>query len=373
MPAPAPVGRAVVVGGSIAGLLTAAALAHHYAEVIVFDRDRLPPEPVPRGGVPHARHCHLLFESGCSAIESLLPGVLHQRARAGADISGYQRRVLSVDREVLEAWLRQRIAELPTIGLHGRTSVLDLTMAEPGRVAGVVVTDLDHPDRSSQRQAADLVVDASGRASRLMECLERHGCPAPPVDRKRIDGIHVTRRFTLPAGVEPAGRLAEFDSVITDPSGSGRGSMRFARVTERDWLFSLAGYGGIRPPCDLAGFTAYARSLAGVDIKNLIDELEPAGDPLTYREPTLVRRRFERLRDPVEGLIAVGDARCAVDAAGGAGISAAAFQAVVLRDTIGSGRVGLPRRHYRRSARLLDRLWESANDRYPALADQARG
>jgi len=42
--------RAVVIGGSIAGLLSARVLADYFEQVIVIDKDKLPQTPQPRRG-----------------------------------------------------------------------------------------------------------------------------------------------------------------------------------------------------------------------------------------------------------------------------------------------------------------------------------
>ncbi len=56
--------RAVVIGGSIAGLLAARVLADYFTEVIVVERDRLPPEPTSRQGVPQSNQPHILLTKG---------------------------------------------------------------------------------------------------------------------------------------------------------------------------------------------------------------------------------------------------------------------------------------------------------------------
>lgn len=392
---PSDTGRAVVVGASVAGLLAAAALAPHYREVVVLDRDRLPTEPVPRGGVPQARHSHVLLEPGCAALEALLPGALAELVAAGAVLGDCQRRIalhagaaagplaagtsglrlLAVDREVLEAWLRSRIDRLPPVRIRSRATVLDLVVSDdpgPARrvpgvgVVGVVVADLDHPARLPQPLLADLVVDASGRCSRLAECLAERGCAAPRVDRSRIDGRYVTRRFTLPDGAPPPGLLAGRDGVVANAAGR---SAVLIRVAARSWLLTLAGYGGTRPPPELAGFVSYARDVGG-PAGDLTELLEPSGAPLVYREPALVRRRFELLDDP--GVVVVGDALCAVDAASGAGMSVAAVEAACLGEVLGLGVADVPRSYYRRTRRLVDRLWDGATRRHGAVPPPAR-
>jgi 2-polyprenyl-6-methoxyphenol hydroxylase-like FAD-dependent oxidoreductase len=76
--------QTVVLGGSVAGLLAAAALAPRYDSIVVVERDLLPDAPVPRRGVPQASHVHGLLPSGQQAIEELLPGFTDRLVAAGA-------------------------------------------------------------------------------------------------------------------------------------------------------------------------------------------------------------------------------------------------------------------------------------------------
>ena len=66
--------RAVILGGSVAGLCAAGAVAPHFDEVIVLERDSLPIDAQHRRGVPQSKHPHFMLNSGRRAIEGLFPG-----------------------------------------------------------------------------------------------------------------------------------------------------------------------------------------------------------------------------------------------------------------------------------------------------------
>src|SRR4051812_16622406 len=83
--------HAVVLGASMAGLMTARVLADCYERVTVVERDHLPPMSETRQGVPQARHAHLLLPSGAEAIEELFPGLLGSLAREGVPVTGEAR------------------------------------------------------------------------------------------------------------------------------------------------------------------------------------------------------------------------------------------------------------------------------------------
>jgi 2-polyprenyl-6-methoxyphenol hydroxylase-like FAD-dependent oxidoreductase len=76
--------RAVVLGGSIAGLLAARVLADHYSSVTVVERDRLPDGPWHRRGTPHGLHTHGLLPRGLQVVEELMPGITNQLIADGA-------------------------------------------------------------------------------------------------------------------------------------------------------------------------------------------------------------------------------------------------------------------------------------------------
>ena len=78
---PSPVRSAVVLGGSLAGLLAARALVGFADRVTVVERDVLPDGPEPRRNLPQARHVHVLWSGGARAVEELAPGRRRVAAR----------------------------------------------------------------------------------------------------------------------------------------------------------------------------------------------------------------------------------------------------------------------------------------------------
>jgi hypothetical protein len=76
--------QAVVVGAGMAGLTAARALADHFEQVIVLERDALPAHAAHRAGTPQARHVHALLASGQHTLGQLFPGIEGDLERAGA-------------------------------------------------------------------------------------------------------------------------------------------------------------------------------------------------------------------------------------------------------------------------------------------------
>ena len=77
-------GHAVVIGASMGGLLAARALADHYDQVTIVERDALPEFDEPRKGVPQGRHTHGLLARGREVLEELFPGLSAELAAEGA-------------------------------------------------------------------------------------------------------------------------------------------------------------------------------------------------------------------------------------------------------------------------------------------------
>lgn len=364
--------RAVVIGSSIGGLLAARVLGETYREVVLVDRDELPGGPVTRPGVPQARHSHAVLARGREILEELFPGLTDELVAQGAGSGDVQQgtllyagprpmargfsglRSIAVSRPRLEWAVRERVAALPGVTFLERTSVLDLVFAsgENPRVVGVLVGSVDGPD-TSRRLDADLVVDASGRNARTPEWLERGGYAASAEERVRIDAAYVTRRFRRISDREAHGARAILHVPV--PGIPRTGVMLYQE--DGAWTVSLCGYAGVRPPTDLDGFLAYARSLCSPVIADTIQGLEPLGDPVTYRFPANVRRRYERLGRFPDGLLVTGDALCAFDPTYGQGMSVAAIEAMLLRRCLRDGRHGLAARFFAQAAAQLDAPW----------------
>ena len=190
---------AIVIGGSIAGMLTARVLSDHFAQVVVVERDDLAESGKPRKGTPHAQHAHALLAGGFQAVESLFPGMAQRLVTEGAvrghgrffSGGGYHARLqggpggLFVSRPLLEATVRARVRALANVTIQDQIDVQGLAFDERrGRVTGVRIIRRDHSN-GVEVVPADLVVDCSGRGSRATAWLEALGYPAPEVEQSR--------------------------------------------------------------------------------------------------------------------------------------------------------------------------------------------
>jgi 2-polyprenyl-6-methoxyphenol hydroxylase-like FAD-dependent oxidoreductase len=157
--------RAIVIGGSMTGLLAARVLADHFSEILLLDRDQFPDGPAPRKGVPQARHVHLLLVKGRMILEWLFPELATDLLAAGAvpplDLAadmawlspvGWGPRFASVmttffcSRDLLESIVRARVQAMTNVRLISNCEVKELLIATPGgAVSGVRVRQRDAP------------------------------------------------------------------------------------------------------------------------------------------------------------------------------------------------------------------------------------
>jgi hypothetical protein len=78
--------HALVIGGSMAGLLAARVLSDYFEQVTTIDRDHFPLIPEHRKGVPQSHHAHTLLTTGQRILTHLFPGIMDD-LRTGGGLS----------------------------------------------------------------------------------------------------------------------------------------------------------------------------------------------------------------------------------------------------------------------------------------------
>jgi 2-polyprenyl-6-methoxyphenol hydroxylase-like FAD-dependent oxidoreductase len=220
------------------GLVAAAAVAAYFDRVTVLDRDELPAEPAPRRGVPQGRHAHGFQPGGLRALDQLLPGTTAKLAAGGApsgdtglnsswyvggvDFARGESGIVTMGftRPYVEHVVRSEVSGLANVTLRDRTEVLGV------RATGSAVTGVQVRTEGADPEdlATDLVIDASGRASRLPEWLADLGLPTPAEEQVHCKMAYLSRRWILPEGAAGC-------APRTRPHGSASASVRRTAAT----------------------------------------------------------------------------------------------------------------------------------------------
>jgi 2-polyprenyl-6-methoxyphenol hydroxylase-like FAD-dependent oxidoreductase len=228
--------------------------------------------------------------------------------------------------------------------------VVDRVEAAPGRVTGVVV--------DGEVLRSDLVVDCSGRSSRIAHQLETSGILAPTVSRVSIDCAYASG--FLPRSADDF--EGSFLVCGTSPPESFRVGALLPVEGER-WMVTLAGVHGDVPGTSPDEVLAFARSLPTPALAQILERLGPLSATTAYRFPSSQRRHYEKVAAPPAGLVTLGDAACSFNPIYGQGMACAALQARALADAVADTGVRcdvLPVRFNRSAAHIIDAPWAIA-------------
>eukprot|EP00667_Euglena_gracilis_P008870 EG_transcript_8999 len=333
--------HAVVIGGSIAGLIAAKMLARHFGTVTIVERDDGGDDPEAPALPPQAHHSHLILRKALDVMGEYFPGLEAAALLKGARPLTLQQLHIVVDgvrwaqsagqgitflgcpRSTIQRVLHEDILQDGRIVLHRGATVVDVLCdaaeGQPGVVSGVKVRRKGSDAVAEMR--ASLVVDCSGRHSNAAKWVERCGgrvvteewpsqvCYAsvtgtlrrpppwdllylPPHPPHRPHGVCV---LAVTEGT-PASVLVS--AITTDSSG----------VVPRD-------HDGFRR------FVLAAVAEADEETRAVLAQLQfEAADIREYRQPCSVRRFFPSL--PL-GFIPVGDSVASFNPIFGQGVATA--------------------------------------------------
>ncbi len=352
--------QALIIGSGMAGLFAARVLTDHFEQVTLIERDRLPDGPEARAGVPQGRHVHGLLLRGLQILEQLFPGISAELEADGAQridwikdlefhtVYGQLRRfaspyqVLTCSRPFLEWHTRRRLATHPRIRiLEKREAIGLLPNQQKTGVAGVRVRERDpeaHQIGKEEELAADLVVDASGRDSHVLEWLTALGYELP--EEMVIDGqvSYATRYFRRPKDFHPNWQVL---ALLNSWPEIRRGGIILPLEGDR-WISTVAGIGDDRPPTDEAGFQAFLEGMNPPVLAEALAHAEPISPVYGYQRMENRWRHFERLARWPESFIAVGDSVVQLNPYYGQGMAVAAQAALALAQTLKDARPGQP-------------------------------
>jgi 2-polyprenyl-6-methoxyphenol hydroxylase-like FAD-dependent oxidoreductase len=366
--------KALVIGGGIAGLLAARVLSEHYDDVLIIERDGWPEQPGTRPGTPQSFHLHQVLPRGEIILERFFPGFgadllalgafpvqgvgIHMVTRYGTlAFPGDGKGGKTYSRALLEWALRKRVQAISNVRflLHQEVTGLE-TSADRTRITGVRIRQRGQLEQQTAL-SADLVVEASGRSSKLSSWLSALGYELPEDERVTANIGYSTRYYKVPSDERDAIAVIVVEG---DPAtGNSTGGV-LKRIEGDIWTVCLASIGGHYPPTDAQGFDEGFSRLISPVLADTLRGSEPLTEPRGYRLPECVRHHYEQMERWPSGLLVLGDAFCYFDPVYGQGMTLAAIEAEAIANCL-SGQHGQPQPGFERG--VLQQMQEAI---YPA-------
>ncbi|MFF2790724.1 NAD(P)/FAD-dependent oxidoreductase [Streptomyces sp. NPDC058049] len=362
--------RVVIIGGSLAGMLAAAAVKEHVDSVEILEAHELPAGSEPRTGVPQAAHIHWLQAGGAEAIDALLPGSIDLLMAAGAhripvttdmviySPEGWYRRwqrathyVITASRDLTDLVVRKEVLKDSRVTVRTHTKVVGL-LGDRRAVKGVRLRGADGIEAELR---ADLVIDASGRASRLPRWLAQLGLTGLADERLDSGMVYASRLYRAPVPTRGWPVVAvQADPRLRRPAKAGG----ILPIDGDRWHVSLMGAPGGEPTRAAEDFESFARTLRHPIVADLLEHAEPLSEVSVTHSTANRRYYYERLGARPDGLVALGDSVATFNPVYAQGMSVAALGALALRDLLATGSTGdLAHRAQRAIARPVNAAW----------------
>lgn len=352
-------GSVVVIGGSVAGLVGALALARNGWRPVILEKDPTPfpasaddaYDPWERRGSPQVQQSHAFLARMHNLIRDREPELLQRLLALGAEEISFRGQaqvwfpdaafepgdndmvLLACRRVTLEWALRQHVLATGLVEYRTGVEVTGL-VAESGAAGPPRVRGVRFRSRGGEETtlAADLVVDASGRRSRLPDWLVAIGAPRPREVRQAC-GIYYSSRFyrLLPGVGRPSpdaviGADLGYVKCGIFPGDAGTFSITIAAAPDDDPLRAI-----LHAP----GFEAVTRSLPLVEAWVRADVSKPISEVHGMANLNDVRRHLVEDGEPLAiGVVAIGDALAHANPITGRGCTLAWLGAYALADAL---------------------------------------
>lgn len=359
-----PNSQAIVLGGSISGLLAARVLTNHFDRVTIVEKDKLASGLEPRKTAPQGAHAHALLSRGRMIVEDLFPGITDELVTNGATLAGIKdvrvyvlgwrktfddaERVLAMTRPFFEATLARRTRALNNVTVLEDTEATGVT-GTTDLATGITV----HDANGTRNLAADFIVDARGRGSNLADWMKQMGIEGPPHETSPLASCYSSCLYEATPGAPrpPLYQVAKFEDKL--------GVLIFP--VERNRILVSLGANAVMPlPKTQDDLLAFLRALPVPDAYDAVKPLRALSPIAHSRFAASVRRNYHTLNRLPEGIVAIGDAVASFNPIFGQGMTVAALEAEWLSKCLTKSdphTVGFAKAYYDGVKPIVDVAW----------------
>ena len=337
--------KAVVVGGSITGLLAARVLSDHFEEVILIEKDSYVEDGKIRNGVPQANHVHILLVKGREILQDFFPELEKELVKKGANKidflndsryrlpSGWAPKfnsgliTFTCTRILLENTIRHQIQKISKIKIEKGKQITSFVLEESNEIS--------LKTKENEEIHGDLIVDCTGRNTKTPSWLEDIGFVKPK--ETKIDSFvgYATRRYIPPKNDRKWKMLAIFNNPTTNP----RTGVIYP-IEDDKWLVGLYGIGKNYPPVDEKGFLEFTKHLESKELYDALKDATPDSEIHGYQIEGSRKYHYEEMLRWPENFIVLGDAVSVFNPYYGQGITSAALGAKTLEDMLKNSKMG---------------------------------
>jgi flavin-dependent dehydrogenase len=297
-------GRAVVLGGGLAGLLAARVLADTFEEVMIIERHN---GPVVQQVLPQ-----VLSHPARIQLDRLFTGLSFELVADGAAMAADAR--LQFTQEFIHRHLSHRLNSCDGVVIRYGCDAVGLVSGH-GRCAGVHVLPRSR-SAAARTIPADFVVDAMGARSRLWLWVDDLWRIHVPSDQQMLTH-YASRLFQLSAGWLPA--VTRIDLRPAHPYWTA-----VLAVENGQYVVTVAGASS--PPHDGDECDELLRNLLPQQVVAAIAGAQSAGPVITFASAR-IRRSFDYADRLPPNVVALGDSLCSLDPLEGRGFDAAVLKA----------------------------------------------
>ena len=324
----------MVIGGSVAGLITATVLSKHFAKVTVIDGDTLGSNLEARKATPQGHHVHGLLSSGWENVQKIFPGIEKELKKNGAHWVNFGKEFRwhhfgkvkaqfeepmhgpFMSRACFEVTLFDRVKTLPNVEIIQQSKVVDI-FGTHKNIEGVK-TD------QGVTILADFLVDASGRRSNTAQSLEKIGLP--PIKKKTLAaGLrYASYRFT------PSPELhRKWKALFVTPKPPETKAAAIFPISNGQWIVTVSGRENDIMPTNLEEFLAYTKQIGTPEVHEALQGANAASTLKHFRYKESRHFCYEKADMP-PNLVVLGDAYCSFNPIFGQGMTVCAIEATAL-------------------------------------------